>query len=176
MIKTINAWRGIFAIVIVLFHNKIQLMNEVGSFAVSFFLVASGFLLTLHHHGKDLTPSKTWCSFMWKRACRIYPIHWLALALYVILYIGVLKQPFLPREFFTEVALLHCWVPDKEFFFAYNGLSWFLGVLLFHYACFPLINKYYSRLHLRWQVMAMLLVMAATAWMLKVIPRHLVMV
>lgn len=174
MIKTINALRGIFAIVIVLFHAKIQLMNEVGSLAVSFFLVASGFLLTMHHHDKDLTPPKKWCSFMWKRACRIYPIHWLALALYLLLYIGVMHQPLMLNELIAEVALVHCWIPNKDFFFAYNGLSWFLGVLLFHYACFPLINKYYSHLRLRWQVAVMLILIAACAWMLEVIPNHLV--
>lgn len=165
MIKTINAWRGIFAIVIVMFHSKVHLMDQATYLGVSFFFVASGFLLTMHHHDKDFTTFSSWWQFWWTRAKRIYLIHWLALALFMALYLWVMNKPFKLPEFISEFFLVHCWIPDKDFFFSFNSPSWFLGALLFHYACFPLINKYYSRLHIYWQLLIMLLAILVVAWL-----------
>ena len=174
MIKSINAWRGIFAIIIVMFHSEVHLMDQAVRLGVSFFFVASGFLLTLRHHDKELTAPSTWWSFWWKRAKRIYPIHWIALACYMIFHLWVKHDSFTLPEFIAELALVQCWVPVKDFFFAYNSISWFLGALLFLFACFPLINKYYSRMRMRWQVLALLVAMVAIAWILNAIPQHLI--
>ena len=165
-IKAINAWRGIFALVIVLFHSKVHLMDQAVSLGVSFFFVGSGFLLTVRHHGQQLTTPAAWWRFWWQRARLIYPIHWLALLLISWFFIVPEHKPFSPAEFFTQFALVHCWFPSKNFYFGYNGVSWFLGALLFCYACFPLINRYFSSLRLRWQLLAMILIIAALWWWL----------
>lgn len=165
-IKTLNAWRGIFALVIVLFHSKVHIMDQAVSLGVSFFFVASGFLLTLHHRQERLTSPKAWWQFWWQRARRIYPIHWLALLLCLWFSFIVNHKPIEPAELLTQIALVHCWVPKKVFYFGYNGVSWFLGALLFCYACFPLINRYFSHWRLRWQVLLVVAIMAGLAWLL----------
>lgn len=175
MIKSINAWRGIFAIIIVLFHSEVHLMDQAVTLGVSFFFVASGFLLTLRHHEKELTTPSVWWRFWWKRALRIYPVHWLALACYMVFYLWVKNQPFKLPEFIAEIALVQCWIPNKDYFFAYNGISWFLGALLFLYACFPLINKYYSRLRLRWQMLTLGVLMTALACLLPYMSKECVL-
>ncbi|MBR2083690.1 MAG: hypothetical protein IJ879_03560 [Muribaculaceae bacterium] len=44
MIKTINGWRAVFALMIVLFHVGVAGLEEMTWAGVSFFFMASGFL------------------------------------------------------------------------------------------------------------------------------------
>ena len=45
MIKTLNGWRAVFALMIVLFHVGVAGLEEMTWAGVSFFFMASGFLL-----------------------------------------------------------------------------------------------------------------------------------
>ena len=166
-IKTLNAWRGIFAIVIVLYHSHVHITDQAVSLGVSFFFIVSGFLLTLHHSAENLVSPKQWWAFWWKRTQRIYPVHWLALTCIAYFFFVVKHKPFEPSSFFAQVALVQGWIPKREVFFGYNGVSWFLGALLFCYACFPFINYLFSRLRLRWQVILVTAIFVFLAWWLQ---------
>lgn len=50
--------------------------------AVSYFFVLSGFVMMTAHHG-DFGSLKAVPRFWWRRACRIFPVYWLALGLMV---------------------------------------------------------------------------------------------
>ena len=70
MFKTINALRGLFAIVIVLYHSQIYCLESASMLGVSFFLVASGFLLTVRHrHAFDKATAGDWWRFWWRFWC-----------------------------------------------------------------------------------------------------------
>ena len=47
MIKTINGWRALFALMIVVFHVGATSFEEVTWAGVTFFFMASGFLLAM---------------------------------------------------------------------------------------------------------------------------------
>ena len=47
MIKAINGWRAVFAMMIVLFHVGVTGLEEMTWAGVTFFLMASGFLLAI---------------------------------------------------------------------------------------------------------------------------------
>jgi peptidoglycan/LPS O-acetylase OafA/YrhL len=49
-----------------------------GTFAVLFFFVLSGFVMMTAHHG-DFGNVRAVPKFWWRRACRIYPMYWVAL-------------------------------------------------------------------------------------------------
>lgn len=60
--------------------------------AVQYFFLLSGFVMFVAHHqdfGKPWAPLNFW----WRRACRIYPMYWLALAM-VAFYYWPLARPF----------------------------------------------------------------------------------
>ncbi|MBR6285348.1 MAG: acyltransferase [Muribaculaceae bacterium] len=176
MFKTINALRGLFAIVIVLYHSQIYCLESASMLGVSFFLVASGFLLTVRHrHAFDKATAGDWWRFWWRRACRIYPIHWIALAMMVFLIVVVehkghtIEWPVLA----CVATLTQPWVPIKDYFFGINSISWFLGALLFCYACFPTIDRWYSRLRLRWQVLFLTSLMLLLTFGLPMLSSHM---
>lgn len=52
-----------------------------GALAVQFFFVLSGFVMAVAHGGDRGRGWQVAPRFLWRRACRIYPMYWLALAL-----------------------------------------------------------------------------------------------
>ncbi len=54
-----------------------------GALAVQFFFVLSGFVMAVAHGGDRGANWRVAPRFLWRRACRIYPMYWLALALAV---------------------------------------------------------------------------------------------
>jgi peptidoglycan/LPS O-acetylase OafA/YrhL len=51
-----------------------------GPFAVEYFFTLSGFVMMMAHHKDFARPGAPW-RFWWRRACRIFPMYWLSLAL-----------------------------------------------------------------------------------------------
>lgn len=87
-------------------------------------------------------------SFITKRINRIYPLHFLGVIAWMLLFshaLGVKEVLCLPT--ILNLLLLHALVPSKEYFFSCNGVSWCLSVLLFCYALFPLIIQYSGKLN-----------------------------
>ena len=84
MIRTINSWRGLIAITVVLFHLGEEWVYNYSVSGVVFFFVSSTFLLALRHPFKQVT-AREYGRFVVSHAARIYPLHWLALALLVLM-------------------------------------------------------------------------------------------
>ncbi len=168
MFKTINAWRGIFAMIVVLYHSEVHLLDQVISAAVSFFFVASGFLLTVRHGGEFAQlQAGSWWRFWWRRACRIYPIHWLALFTIVVLKVWLDHQAIDWPILIAETTLTQAWIDQhRGIFFFHNGQAWFLSALMFCYACFPLLTRHYLRWRLRWQALPLAAAMLLLACLL----------
>ena len=142
MIKTINGWRAVFALMIVLFHVGVKGLEEMTWAGVSFFLMASGFLLALKHPMAQANGAET-RRFMWRHALKLYPLHWLTLALWIgaMAVLGTLTIK--PLTLSLNAALLHPWSLIHAIYYSYNNFSWFLGALLFCYLCYPLLARWY---------------------------------
>ena len=82
MIKTINSWRGLMAVAVVLFHCGVGWIYNVAVSGVTFFFISSTFLLAMRHPFERLT-AREYGRFVVTHASRIYPLHWLGLALLI---------------------------------------------------------------------------------------------
>ena len=104
MLKSIQAGRGVAALVVLLFHLGGSFGSDVyfgsdpshGAFAwgnagVEFFFVLSGFII-FYAHGRDLSCAKALRGYMLKRFVRVFPVYWLILAV-VALAAFILKGP-----------------------------------------------------------------------------------
>lgn len=146
---TINAWRGIFAVCIVLFHYYPDgRFDQLAWSGVNFFLVAAGYLNAMHH-GDTMWTAPAWGRFVGKRARRLYPLHWLALAAVLLFnwrYLGKLPTG---GTLALNAGLLHAWVPRHEVYLSLNVPAWFLSTILFCYAATPPLLVVLRRLSTR---------------------------
>ena len=148
MIKTINGWRAVFALMIVLFHVGVAGFEEMTWAGVSFFLMASGFLLTLKYPFSQLDGTG-YRKFAWSHALKLYPLHWLVLALWMVALAIVGALVIDPVALPLNISLLQSWSLTHSVYFSYNKFSWFLSTLLFCYLCYPLLARWFVPLSMR---------------------------
>lgn len=152
MIKTINGWRAVFALMIVLFHVGVTGLEEMTWAGVTFFLMASGFLLAMRHPF-DRLDAAHYRRFVWSHAIKLFPLHWLTLVLWLVALalLGLLVID--PLALSLNVSLLQSWSLTHAIYFSYNKFSWFLSTLLFCYLCYPLLARWFLPLRLRYKLL-----------------------
>ena len=148
MIRTINGWRAVFALMIVLFHVGATSFEEMTWAGVTFFLMASGFLLSMKHPFEQLDGT-SYRRFAWNHAAKLFPLHWLTLALWIVAMALLGMLVIKPLALGLNFTLLHSWSLTHSIYFSYNKFSWFLSTLLFCYLCYPLLAKWFMPLSLR---------------------------
>ena len=158
MIKTINGWRAVFALMIVLFHVGVTGLEEMTWAGVTFFLMASGFLLAMRHPF-DTLDGANYRRFAWKHAVKLFPLHWLTLILWLMALAVLGLLVIHPLALSLNVTLLQSWSLTHAIYFSYNKFSWFLSTLLFCYLCYPLLARWFMPLRLRYKI----LILAALA-------------
>ena len=148
MIKTINGWRGFFALVIVLFHVGVAGLEEATWAGVTFFLMASGFLMAFKYPMQSLDATG-YRGFAWRHAMKLFPLHWLTLVMWLaaMAMLGMLQVK--PLTLALNATLLHSWSLTHAIYFSLNKFSWFLSTLLFCYLCYPLLARWFRPMRMR---------------------------
>ena len=111
---------------------------SLGSWAVSFFFVLSGFILTYVYANRLKRDGLA--KFYFTRWARIWPLHVVCLLMFMTLFgwrqyssgegLGKLV---------CNLLLLQSWVPDSRWVFSLNGVAWSISTEMFFYAMFPLL-------------------------------------
>lgn len=102
-----------------------------GTAAVSFFFILSGFVLTW-----SLRPDRTPGYFIRRRLARIFPNHLVTFALAMVFFAGAIT----PASIWVRnLLLVQVWTPDLRSIWSVNQPSWSLACELFCYLCFPLL-------------------------------------
>ena len=154
MILPLETFRGIFALIIVLHHLKIDtfiqnfriILN--GGLVVDFFFVLSGFVISLNYLDK-IKSKIDLINFQKKRFLRLYPLHILTLFVFIIIeliklyvnnYTGLQTryEPFSDfnnfYSLFANFFLLHGW-----YGWSFNLPSWSISTEFYTYLIFGLI-------------------------------------
>lgn len=144
-IEAIQSLRYLYAVLIFLHHfnfNGTINCEPLGACGVSFFLVLSGFVMSLGY-GEKVLSVKNFDSkrFLLKRLIRVYPLHIICLVSWLILHISYLSNIKHVAVVGINALLLQSWIPVKSIYFSCNAVSWCLSDLLFFYALFPLLVK-----------------------------------
>lgn len=110
-----------------------------GYAGVPFFFVLSGFILSHTYHDKLGSGHISSRKYLLLRIARIFPLHVLIAALFVI------YTPYGQHSSVLQVSLnallLQSWIPNSEYYFSLNGVSWSLSVELFFYSSFIFLVK-----------------------------------
>lgn len=146
-IKTLTAWRALWVAFIVLYHYQVAGFNDLTRCGVAFFFISSGFLSMWHYGERERI---WWRSYVWRHARKIYPLHWLTLAVVLALnyHFRGISEP--ASTIAANALLLQAFIPVKTVYYSINTLSWFLSALMFCYALFPLLIRLTRRLRLRY--------------------------
>ena len=145
MIATLQSLRFVFVMLIFLSHfayRDIQALDAGGDCGVAFFFLLSGFVLSLGYGRKIDDGSFCYRGFLKRRFLKLYPLHLLCLIFFFVVSKASLDWPVL-----LNVLLLQAWIPNPDYYFSCNSVSWFLSCLFFCYILFPFA---YKRLSLRW--------------------------
>ena len=143
MIRTINGWRAVFALMIVLFHVGATSFEEMTWAGVTFFLMASGFLMARKYPFEQLD-GQSYRRFAWNHAAKLFPLHWLTLVLWLVAMALLGMLAIKPVALALNATLLHSWSLTHSIYFSYNKFSWFLSTLLFCYLCYPLLARRFT--------------------------------
>lgn len=147
-ILTLTSLRFFFAFFVFLSHLTMDFGNQKiswlqrnffyeGFLGVSFFFILSGFVLaysTAKYISKDKTFQLNKRKFYLARIFRIYPLHLLTLIISVAIY-----PSFYFSKFIVMVFLVHSFIPDSTYFFAYDSPSWSISDEMFFYILFPFL-------------------------------------
>lgn len=156
-VDSLNVLRVGLIFVILCCHSGDFLPERLGfyvgpatGYALQLFFMISGFcsLLSCWKKGDQKT-----IPYFWAKLKKVYPIHFIcfvlafAPALYQVYSAG--HEPWLGEMASKAVAnllLVQSWIPNQEYIFSYNGVSWFLSSLMFCYLVTPatvrLLKKY----------------------------------
>lgn len=172
-LKTLTSLRFWAALWVVLFHYLPYAGPEAmgfpllikGYLGIDFFFVLSGFVLA-HVYGESIrTGVYSHPDFILKRIARIYPMHIVTLAFFVVVALAApavgLTMDAADRYDFRvlpeHIFLVHAWVGTGEEF---NYPSWSISAEFFAYLCFPIVMLLANRPRL----MAGLGIVAVFGW------------
>ena len=160
MNATLQSLRFVFVMMIFMSHfayRDICAFDAGGDCGVAFFFILSGFVCSLGYGQRIREGAFRYGDFIWKRLKKLYPLHLLCLLFFLLV-----SQTTLDMKVMTNALLLQSWVPDPEWYFSCNKVSWFLSSLLFCYVVFPFVYRYLSR----YLTLAVLLAYAAICWLI----------
>lgn len=110
------------------------------SHAVSFFFVLSGFILSFVYK-EFKSPAACW-DFFTARVSRIFPVHAFTLFICMIVFwpdIYAASSGNLDAIFASNLFMIQSWIPDINYYFSFNGVSWSISTEIGFYLLFPLM-------------------------------------
>jgi len=166
------------AVAVVLFHCEVGWSYNVAVSGVTFFFVSSTFLLARRHPFERITAPE-YGRFVAEHALRLYPLHWLGLALLVLLalvmHTAVIDWPATA----LSALLLHSWSPVHDVHYGLNPVAWYMCALLFCYIIYPFMAHWLGPWRLRHKALlalALALLLGAVLWPLNIPQREAVFV
>ncbi len=152
MIKNLCSLRFVFIVPIVLSHLPCLSGNpyvlSASNAAVGFFFMLSGFVLA-HAYGSSVEDGTFSLSrFMLRQLRKLYPLYLLCMLVFVVINFKYIDTAEAGR-ILLACCMVQSWIPDIDYYFAGNSVSWFLSTLFSIYLTFPLLQRFISRLTFR---------------------------
>ena len=152
-ITSIQSLRAVAFLFVFLSHCDTSLFGLWGGVGVSVFFVLSGFCCVYSYWDRELGASfSESLSFTVKKISSLFLLN---SAMISVAFIYELRKLIIKDKvestvtlivkYILEVFMAQSWIPDSSYYFALNGVSWYLSTSLFLYFTFPFILKRLKR-------------------------------
>ena len=155
MINSLQSMRFFAALLIFMSHYYSK-WGSLGACGVAFFIVLSGFVITLNYNDKFRNYSlKNAARFTISRVRKFYWLHILTLIAAIPFTVwGIIKihdelWKAIVKLFFN-ITLTQSYIPVQSVYFSYNAVSWYLSITLIFYFLSPFIIKTMERVVTRY--------------------------
>ena len=169
MIKQFNIIRFVLVLMIFLHHEG--LYQGGGCLSVSAFFILGGICMTLGYGSKVLNDDFSYITYMKNRVVKFFPLHWICL-LAVLIPILCNGTTYNNHALLANFYLLQSWIPEQDFYFSFNAVSWYLSDTLFLSLLFPILYNFLSRVGKKDQLFVLILVLCLYVLMIFVIPSN----
>lgn len=164
MIKTINSFRFILILMIVMSHSLLPISqgmkDYLGEFPVAMFFIISGFVLSLSYGERLVKEEVSNKRFFLTRISKLYPLHLFVLAIIIPLdyRLGLLGPWY---QTLAHALLLQCWMPTHQFVGVLNGPTWFISDLIIYYLIFKYLYRWNMQSKMTFPLIIFVIYMAA---------------
>ena len=159
LLAPLQGLRVLATLAIFLYHSGILVQ---GAFPVTFFFMLSGFLLYYNKHTLNGYDSfLLWLSYVWKKLKEFYPLHFITFIYALVLFESKLDAVQL-KSALLNVLLLQS-ISEKHVF-GYNGLSWYLSVLMMLYVVGFFLIKLLNQFQRYWKGMTLITLLFIFGW------------
>ncbi|WP_394516836.1 acyltransferase family protein [Pantoea sp. SGAir0175] len=108
-----------------------------GFVGVTFFYVLSGFIISYSHKQHCKAREFKVSDFLYNRIARLYPVHIITLFIAIYFYIPSYNYGLIHLDQFAyNLFLVQSLIPDPQYFFSFNGVSWSVSAEMFFYVAF----------------------------------------
>ncbi len=166
------------AVAVVLFHCGVGWSYNVAVSGVTFFFISSTFLLARQHAFEHIE-GDTYRRFVLGHAMRLYPLHWLGLALLIAISFIFNTGTIDWGATALSALLVHSWSPVHDVHYGLNPVAWYMCALLFCYIIYPFMAHWLNPWRLRHKALLALvlaLVLAVILFPLKIPQREAIFV
>ena len=144
-LESIQALRGLAFLFIFFEHIKLVRLGAAG---VSIFIIMSGFLMVYNNYAMQLNLGFREGFLLAKsKISKLYGLHIVTLVLAMpfllkgLIWTDIVKIVKTIMIIISQIVLLQSWIPNQDFFYALNGVSWYLSLCTFLYFSFYFILK-----------------------------------
>lgn len=134
-IQDIQSLRFVFIMFVVLSHISANL-PPIGAFAVCFFFILSGFILSWAYGEKVESNNFSTFKFVVHQLLKIYPLYVIMQIIMTVYFQSTGLNEISVADFLVNLFLLNTWFPHQIRPFAINAPTWFLCDIFFCYICF----------------------------------------
>lgn len=146
-IQAIQGLRGVAIILIVLWHlNSVfpKILPPLGDRGVEFFLIISGFLVAAKHlNGNSLNRLSGSIRYSFNKIKQLYPLYILSALPMIFLAVrkindfsGIID---IAKKTVLYGLVVQSWIPNENYYWALNGVTWFLSTIAFCYIATPFV-------------------------------------
>lgn len=138
-----NALTGYsFIFILFIFCHHLGIYPGGGSLGVSLFFILGGVKMCFGYGDRVESQAFHYGTYLKKRLSKFYPVHWLTLAIAILISFPVTVNPDYLFRLALNAGLLHSWVPLGRFYLSFNSVSWYLANTVFFTVVFPFVFRF----------------------------------